>query len=57
MVIPERTKLKFMDKVPTLKKVRREMKRLKDIVGPEQRENSFTSGQYGIVVGSHGSSV
>ncbi|XP_023690352.2 large ribosomal subunit protein uL16m [Paramormyrops kingsleyae] len=49
VVIPERTKLKFMDKVPTLKKVRREMKRLKDIVGPEQRENGFTSGQYGIV--------
>ncbi|KPP72932.1 39S ribosomal protein L16, mitochondrial-like [Scleropages formosus] len=49
VVMPERTKLKFMDKVPTLKKVRREMKRLKDISGPERKLNTFTTGHYGIV--------
>ncbi|KAJ8410459.1 hypothetical protein AAFF_G00193630 [Aldrovandia affinis] len=49
VVLPERTKLKFLNKVPNLKKAKKEMKRLRDIQGPAKKANAFTSGQYGIV--------
>ncbi|KAL1021682.1 hypothetical protein UPYG_G00016490 [Umbra pygmaea] len=49
VVLPERPKLKFMNKVPNFKKAKKEMKKLRDIQGPAQAANTFTSGQYGIV--------
>ncbi|XP_061558440.1 39S ribosomal protein L16, mitochondrial [Phycodurus eques] len=49
VVLPEKPKLKFMNKVPNLKKVKKEMKRLRDIQGPARAANTFTSGQYAIV--------
>ncbi|KAI1899711.1 hypothetical protein AGOR_G00064580 [Albula goreensis] len=49
VVLPERPKLKFFSKVPNIKKVKKEMKRLRDIQGPAQRANTFVKGQYGIV--------
>ncbi|XP_028999268.1 39S ribosomal protein L16, mitochondrial isoform X2 [Betta splendens] len=49
VVIPEKPKLKFLDKVPTLKKVKKEMKKLRDIQGPAKAANSFTTGQYAVV--------
>lgn len=50
MVLPEKPKLKFMNKVPNLKKPKKEMKRLHDIQGPAKSANTFTTGQYAIVV-------
>lgn len=50
VVLPEKPKLKFMEKVPNLKKAKKEMKNLRDIRGPAQTANSFTTGQYAIVV-------
>lgn len=50
VVLPERSKLKFMNKVPNLKKAKKEMKKLRDIQGPAKTANSFTTGQYAIVV-------
>ena len=52
VVLPEKPKLKVMNKVPNLKKVKKEMKKLRDIQGPAQAANTFTSGQYAIVVSS-----
>ncbi|KAJ8003365.1 hypothetical protein DPEC_G00147580 [Dallia pectoralis] len=49
VVLPERPKLKFLNKVPNLKKAKKEMKRLRDIQGPAMAANTFTNGQYGIV--------
>ncbi|KFQ69334.1 hypothetical protein N335_05954, partial [Phaethon lepturus] len=49
ITFPERTKLKFMDKVPAVPKVRREPRRLRDIRGPSQEATDFTQGQYGIL--------
>ncbi|KAG5833429.1 39S ribosomal protein L16, mitochondrial [Anguilla anguilla] len=49
VVLPERPKLKFMNKVPNLKKIKKEMKCLRDIRGPAQKGTTFTTGQYGIV--------
>lgn len=49
VVLPERPKLKFMDKVPNLKKAKKEMKKLRDIQGPSKTANTFTTGQYAIV--------
>ncbi|XP_031671779.1 uncharacterized protein LOC109877029 isoform X2 [Oncorhynchus kisutch] len=49
VVLPERPKLKFLNKVPNFKKARKEMKKLRDIQGPAQTANTFTKGQYGIV--------
>nr|XP_061831327.1 large ribosomal subunit protein uL16m-like [Nerophis lumbriciformis] len=49
VLMPERTKLKFMDKVPNLKKPKKEMKKLRDIQGPAMTSNTFTNGQYAIV--------
>ncbi|XP_061082688.1 39S ribosomal protein L16, mitochondrial isoform X2 [Conger conger] len=48
-MLPERQKLKFMNKVPDLKKVRKEMKNLRDIQGPARNGTAFTTGQYAIV--------
>lgn len=50
VVLPEKPKLKFMNKVPNLKKAKKEMKKLRDIQGPAKAANTFTSGQYAIVV-------
>ncbi|NXV05811.1 RM16 protein, partial [Cettia cetti] len=47
--IPEKPKLKFMDKVPAVPKVQREPRRLRDIRGPSQVATDFTQGQYGIL--------
>lgn len=49
VVLPEKPKLKFMNKVPNLKKPKKEMKRLHDIQGPAKSANTFTTGQYAIV--------
>ncbi|XP_067833603.1 large ribosomal subunit protein uL16m-like [Heptranchias perlo] len=49
VVIPEKPKLKFINKVPNYKKPRRWMKRLGDIRGPATRANTIAWGQYGIV--------
>lgn len=49
VVLPERPKLKFLNKVPNFKKAKKEMKRLRDIQGPAKAANTFTKGQFGIV--------
>lgn len=49
VVLPEKPKLKFLNKVPNFKKPKKEMKRLRDIQGPSRGANTFTTGQYGIV--------
>lgn len=49
VVLPDRVKLKFLNKVPNLKKSKREAKRLWDIQGPAKAANTFTKGQYAIV--------
>ncbi|KAG7240467.1 hypothetical protein INR49_026856 [Caranx melampygus] len=49
VVLPEKPKLKFMNKVPNLKRVRKEMKRLRDIRGQAKTANDFTTGLYAIV--------
>ncbi|KAK5611216.1 mitochondrial ribosomal large subunit component [Crenichthys baileyi] len=49
VVLPEKPKLKFLNKVPNLKKAKKESKKLRDIQGPARAANSFTSGQYAIV--------
>lgn len=50
MVLPEKPKLKFVNKVPNFKKAKKEMKKLRDIQGPAKAANTFTTGQYAIVV-------
>lgn len=49
VVLPERPKLKFVNKVPNLKKAKKEMKKLRDIQGPARGGHTFTNGQYAIV--------
>lgn len=49
VMLPEKPKLKFMNKVPNLKKAKKEMKKLRDIQGPAKAANTFTIGQYAIV--------
>uniref|UniRef100_UPI0037E82AA7 large ribosomal subunit protein uL16m n=1 Tax=Semicossyphus pulcher TaxID=241346 RepID=UPI0037E82AA7 len=49
VVLPEKTKLKFVNKVPNFKKAKKEMKNLRDIQGPARAANTFTTGQYAIV--------
>ncbi|XP_041114858.1 39S ribosomal protein L16, mitochondrial [Polyodon spathula] len=49
VVLPDRPKLKFINKVPNFKKAKKEMKKLRDIRGPAQTANTFARGQYGIV--------
>lgn len=50
VVLPAKPKLKFLNKVPNLKKAKKEMKKLRDIQGPAKAANAFTVGQYAIVV-------
>lgn len=50
VVLPEKPKLKFLEKVPNLKQAKKEMKKLRDIQGPAKSATTFTKGQYGIVV-------
>uniref|UniRef100_V9LA05 Large ribosomal subunit protein uL16m n=1 Tax=Callorhinchus milii TaxID=7868 RepID=V9LA05_CALMI len=49
VIIPEKPKLKFINKVPNYKKPKKWMKRLCDIRGPALRAVTITRGQYGIV--------
>ncbi|XP_038036008.2 large ribosomal subunit protein uL16m [Anas platyrhynchos] len=49
VTLPERPKLKFMEKVPAVPKVRREPRRLRDIRGPSREATELTQGQYGIL--------
>ncbi|KAM9366429.1 large ribosomal subunit protein uL16m [Symphorus nematophorus] len=49
VVLPEKPKLKFVNKVPNLKKAKKEMKKLRDIRGPAKAANTFTTGQYAVV--------
>ncbi|XP_074854153.1 large ribosomal subunit protein uL16m [Carettochelys insculpta] len=49
IIIPERPKLKFVDKVPSVPKLKREFKNLRDIRGPSPLATEFTQGQYGIL--------
>ncbi|XP_034535812.1 39S ribosomal protein L16, mitochondrial [Notolabrus celidotus] len=49
VVLPEKPKLKFVNKVPNFKKAKKEMKNLQDIQGPANAANTFTTGQYAIV--------
>lgn len=49
VVLPDKPKLKFLDKVPNLKQAKKEMKKLRDIQGPAKSDNTFSDGQYGIV--------
>lgn len=47
--IPERPKLKFVERVPLVPKVRREPKNLSDIRGPSTEATEFTEGNFGIL--------
>ncbi|XP_007554007.1 large ribosomal subunit protein uL16m [Poecilia latipinna] len=49
VVLPEKPKLKFLNKVPNLKQAKKERKKLRDIQGPAMASNTFTCGQYAIV--------
>lgn len=49
VVLPKRVKLKFLNKVPNLKKAKKEPKKLWDIRGPAQSATNFTVGNYGIL--------
>ncbi|XP_006011708.1 39S ribosomal protein L16, mitochondrial [Latimeria chalumnae] len=49
VTLPERPKLKFLEKVPNLLKPRKETKNLSDIRGPSSVATTFSEGQYGIV--------
>ncbi|NXX83805.1 RM16 protein, partial [Urocolius indicus] len=49
IVLPERTKLKFLEKVPAVPNVKREPRQLRDIRGPSQEATDFTQGQFGIL--------
>lgn len=50
ITFPEKPKLKFMEKVPAVPKVKREPRQLRDIRGPSREATDFTQGQYGILV-------
>ena len=52
VVLPDKPKLKFLNKVPNFKKAKKEKKKLRDIQGPATAANTFTVGSYAIVVGS-----
>ncbi|XP_033918087.1 large ribosomal subunit protein uL16m [Melopsittacus undulatus] len=49
IVIPEKPKLKFLERAPAVPKVRREPRRLRDIRGPSREATDFTQGQFGIL--------
>lgn len=48
--IPERPKLRFVERVPLVPKVRREPKNLRDIQGPSTEATEFTEGSFAILV-------
>ncbi|XP_010631429.1 39S ribosomal protein L16, mitochondrial [Fukomys damarensis] len=47
--IPEKPKLKFVERAPLVPKVRREPKNLSDIRGPSTEATEFTEGNFGIL--------
>ncbi|XP_077605012.1 large ribosomal subunit protein uL16m [Crocuta crocuta] len=47
--IPERPKLRFVERVPLVPKVRREPKNLSDIRGPSTEATEFTEGSFAIL--------
>ncbi|TRY92758.1 hypothetical protein DNTS_024839 [Danionella cerebrum] len=49
IVLPEKTKLKFMEKAPNIQQPKKEPKGLRDIQGPSKDATTFTEGQYGIL--------
>ncbi|KAM9816866.1 large ribosomal subunit protein uL16m [Neosynchiropus ocellatus] len=49
VVLPDKPKLKFFNKVPNLKKAKKEMKKLRDIQGPAKAANSFSTGEFAIM--------
>ncbi|XP_037545956.1 39S ribosomal protein L16, mitochondrial [Nematolebias whitei] len=49
VVLPEKPKLKFLEKVPNLKKAKKEPRKLRDIQGPSKAATSFLNGQFGIL--------
>lgn len=48
--IPEKPKLRFIERVPLVPKVRREPKNLRDIRGPSTEATEFTEGSFAILV-------
>jgi large subunit ribosomal protein L16 len=48
--IPEKPKLKFVERVPLVPKIRREPKNLNDIRGPSIEATGFTEGNFAILV-------
>lgn len=50
MVLPEKPKLKLLNKGPNVQKPIKEPRKLRDIQGPTKAGNSFRDGQFGIVV-------
>uniref|UniRef100_A0A8C6V7I7 Large ribosomal subunit protein uL16m n=1 Tax=Naja naja TaxID=35670 RepID=A0A8C6V7I7_NAJNA len=49
IVIPEKPKLKIVERQPNLLKVRRQPKNLRDIRGPSTEATEFTEGKFGIL--------
>ncbi|KAJ3593452.1 hypothetical protein NHX12_005787 [Muraenolepis orangiensis] len=49
VVLPDKPKLKFLNKVPNFKKAKKEAKKLRDIQGPAQAATTFTTGSFAIV--------
>ncbi|KAG8505719.1 LOW QUALITY PROTEIN: 39S ribosomal protein L16, mitochondrial, partial [Galemys pyrenaicus] len=47
--IPERPKLRFVERVPLVPKIRREHKNLRDIQGPSTEATEFTEGNFAIL--------
>ncbi|XP_034048440.1 39S ribosomal protein L16, mitochondrial [Thalassophryne amazonica] len=49
VVLPEKPKLKFVERSPNLVKPKREMKNLRDIQGVDTEANFFTTGKFAII--------
>ncbi|XP_066217284.1 large ribosomal subunit protein uL16m [Saccopteryx leptura] len=49
VTIPEKPKLRFVERVPLVPKVRREPKNLRDIRGPSAEATEFTEGSFAIL--------
>lgn len=49
VAIPEKPKLRFVERVPLVPKVRRERKNLSDIRGPSTEATEFTEGRFAIL--------
>uniref|UniRef100_A0A8C1WQV0 Uncharacterized protein n=1 Tax=Cyprinus carpio TaxID=7962 RepID=A0A8C1WQV0_CYPCA len=54
MVLPDKPKLKFLEKFPNLKQAKKEMKKLRVIQEPAKSTNTISEGQY-ETVSPHGS--